>query len=61
MKYEVYRDRDSSKVGLFKGLLESEGIDVMARKWEAQILQKFLFLLYFLILQFIQKRIIIER
>lgn len=34
MKYEVYRDRDSSKVGLFKGLLESEGIDVMARNWE---------------------------
>lgn len=31
--YEVYRDRDSTKVGLFNGLLKDSGIETMLLNW----------------------------
>ncbi len=33
--FEVYRDRDSAKVGLFNGLLQENGIRTMLRNWHA--------------------------
>ncbi len=33
--YEVYRDIDSSKVGLINGILNNEGIETMLRNWNA--------------------------
>ncbi len=31
--YEVYRDRDSSKVGLYNGILKDSGIHTVVRNW----------------------------
>ena len=34
MNYELLRHHDSAKIGLYKGLLEAEGIPVIIKNWE---------------------------
>lgn len=34
MNYELLRHHDSAKIGLYKGVLEAEGIPVIVKNWE---------------------------
>ncbi|MGB0371844.1 MAG: DUF2007 domain-containing protein [Opitutales bacterium] len=34
MNFEVIRDHDSAKIGLYKSVLENEGIQVIVKNWE---------------------------